>query len=231
MKNVLIFVVLLASTLSASAQDVIVKKDGSTILSKVIEIGTTEVKYKKWNNQNGPNYTISKSEVQAINYENGEKETFSEVETPKPQQFNYNDYSSQMAESMAASNRYQKEKLLSSAKAWRGASFWAFLVPFAGGIVAGLILDDTMSDTYAGLFDHGTYWLCCGIGLGVGIAGTAICQSVASNKEKLARTITASHIIQKEFIIGNSHLSAGIDLMNDQYTRDNTLGLGLSLNF
>ena len=48
MKKVLLLMVLLASFLSASAQDVIVKKDGSTILSKVIEIGTTEVKYKKW---------------------------------------------------------------------------------------------------------------------------------------------------------------------------------------
>lgn len=231
MKKFLLLMVLFASTLAASAQDVIVKKDGSTILSKVIEIGTAEVKYKKWNNQNGPNYTIPKSVVQAINYENGEKETFGNEVVTQPQQFNYNDYSSQIAESMNSNNRYQKEKLLSSAKAWHSASFWACFVPLAGGIVAGIILDDTLGDTDAGLFEHGTYWLCCGIGLGVGIAGTAICQSVANNKEKLARTITASHIIQKDFTIGNSRLCAGIDLMNDQYTKDRTLGLGLSFNF
>ena len=231
MKNVLIFVVLLSSTLSASAQDVIVKKDGSTILSKVIEIGTTEVKYKKWNNQNGPNYTISKSEVQAINYENGEKETFSEVEASKPQQFNYNDYSSQMAESMAASNRLQREKLLSSAKSWRRAGGWVWGISFAGGIIAGLCLDDTIGDSDAGLFDCGTYWLCCGAGLVVGIGGMLICNSVANNKEHLANTITASHIIQQDFNIGNSRLSAGIDLMNDRNTSDKALGLGLTLNF
>ncbi len=60
----------------ASAQDVIVKKDGSTILSKIIKVGETEVEYKKFKNQQGPTYTISTSNIQAINYENGDKDTF-----------------------------------------------------------------------------------------------------------------------------------------------------------
>ena len=64
---------------TAFAQDVIVKQDGSTILSKVTEIGTTEVKYKKFSNQNGPTYSILKSDIQAINYENGEKGTFDDA--------------------------------------------------------------------------------------------------------------------------------------------------------
>ena len=232
MRKYLFLIMLLASAITASAQDVIVKKDGSTILSKVIEIGTTEVKYKKWNNLNGPNYTISKSEVQTINYENGEKETFDEeVVTQPQQQFNYTDYQSQMAESMAASNRLQREKLLSSAKSWRRAGGWVWGISFVGGIIVGLCLDDTIGDTDAGMFDHGTYWLCCGAGLVVGTGGMLICYSIANNKDHLANTITASHIIQQDFNIGNSRLSAGIDLMNDRKTRDKALGLGLTLNF
>ena len=70
MKKILLFFLLLAAA-NVSAQDVIVKKDGTTILSKVIEIGTSEVKYKKFSNQSGPTYSISKSELQTINYENG----------------------------------------------------------------------------------------------------------------------------------------------------------------
>lgn len=66
----------LVSSQITLAQDVIVKKDGSTVLSKVMEIGSTEIKYKKWSNQDGPLYTISVSELQSINYENGERETF-----------------------------------------------------------------------------------------------------------------------------------------------------------
>lgn len=61
---------------NAFAQDIIVKKDGTTIVTKVVEIGTSEIKYKKFSNQEGPTYTVLSSDVLAINYENGEKETF-----------------------------------------------------------------------------------------------------------------------------------------------------------
>lgn len=63
----------------ASAQDLIVKKDGSVIQAKVTKIGTSEVEYKKWSNQDGPQYSISVADILAINYQNGEKETFENV--------------------------------------------------------------------------------------------------------------------------------------------------------
>lgn len=59
-----------------SAQDVIVKIDGSTILSKVSEVNSDNIKYKKYSNPNGPTYTIAISEVLSVNYENGDKDTF-----------------------------------------------------------------------------------------------------------------------------------------------------------
>ena len=67
-------------SVAAHAQDVIVKKDGGTIVSKVLEIDDTVVKYKKFSNLEGPTYSIAKVEVNCINYENGEKETFSVTE-------------------------------------------------------------------------------------------------------------------------------------------------------
>ncbi len=63
----------------AMAQDVIVMKDQSTIMSKVLEITSTEIKYKKWDNQDGPLYSVSRSEIMSINYENGEVEFFTET--------------------------------------------------------------------------------------------------------------------------------------------------------
>lgn len=63
----------------ATAQDVIVMKDQSTVMSKVLEITNTEIKYKKWNNQDGPTYSVNRSEVVSINYENGEVDHFSET--------------------------------------------------------------------------------------------------------------------------------------------------------
>lgn len=87
--------ILLCITGMATAQDVIVMKDQSTIMSKVLEITSTEIKYKKWNNQDGPTYFIDRSEVTSINYENGEVENFSETtdnqQNKKLPQLNYPD--------------------------------------------------------------------------------------------------------------------------------------------
>lgn len=74
----LFWVVFLLSSMNiAMAQDVILKNDNSTILSKVIEVSSTEIKYKKWSNQDGPTYSILRSEVSRINYQNGEVDEFS----------------------------------------------------------------------------------------------------------------------------------------------------------
>ena len=79
MKKFLLLIVAIA-TLQAYAQDVIVKTDGSTILSKVLEVNTNDIKYKKHSNPNGPTYTINKSEVLSINYQNGDKDMFNDKE-------------------------------------------------------------------------------------------------------------------------------------------------------
>ena len=81
MKRLLLFVVLFCVSWSVMAQDVIVKKDGSTILSKVMEINDAEIKYKKWSNQDGPVYSIKRVEVSSINYQNGEVEKYADEVT------------------------------------------------------------------------------------------------------------------------------------------------------
>jgi hypothetical protein len=52
-------------------------KSGEVIQAKVIEINTEEVKYKKFDNLTGPLYSILKSELSIIKYENGTREDFS----------------------------------------------------------------------------------------------------------------------------------------------------------
>ena len=52
-------------------------RSGETILVKVIEVGTSEVKYKKLDNLNGPAFSVLKSDLLMIKYENGTKEDFS----------------------------------------------------------------------------------------------------------------------------------------------------------
>ena len=76
MKNQIVLTMLSLAALNVAAQDVVVKKDGSTILAKVLEVNQDNIKYKKFSNQNGPTYTINLSDVMSVNYENGEKEDF-----------------------------------------------------------------------------------------------------------------------------------------------------------
>ena len=68
------------------AQDLIVKKDGSVIQAKVTKVGTSEVEYKKWSNQDGPQYSIEIAAILAINYKNGDKETFDNVSASRNNQ-------------------------------------------------------------------------------------------------------------------------------------------------
>ena len=54
--------------------DVIVKKDNTKIEALIKEIDDTTIKYKRFSNPDGPQYSISKEEVVTILYANGEVE-------------------------------------------------------------------------------------------------------------------------------------------------------------
>lgn len=81
---------LLLAPAYTQAQDIIVKKDGSRIQSKVLEISNDEVLYKEWNNQQGETFAVETDELFRVEFQNGEKEIFSEekkgaaVEQKKP---------------------------------------------------------------------------------------------------------------------------------------------------
>ena len=58
------------------AQDKIYKKDGVLIEAKVFEVGTDEVKYKMFNDQTGPIYSLDKDRIIKVVYQNGRTETY-----------------------------------------------------------------------------------------------------------------------------------------------------------
>ncbi|MDR0385718.1 MAG: hypothetical protein LBH60_06545, partial [Prevotellaceae bacterium] len=62
----------------ASAQDVITKRNGTEIRAKVIEVGMTDIKYKLESNESGPVYSVPKSELFMILYQNGTKEMYNQ---------------------------------------------------------------------------------------------------------------------------------------------------------
>lgn len=79
MKNLLFTLVLIVLNISIYAQDNIILKNGDELKSKVLEVTPTEVKYKNYENQDGPTYTILKSDILMIKYENGLKDVFNDT--------------------------------------------------------------------------------------------------------------------------------------------------------
>lgn len=79
-----IFMIIVACVLGASvyAQDVITMTNGEEVKALVLEITQSEIKYKKFDNPNGPNYTLKKSEIFMIKYANGSKEVYN-IPTPE----------------------------------------------------------------------------------------------------------------------------------------------------
>jgi len=59
---------------SVNAQDLIVLKDGNMIEAKVLEISLTEIRYKRFDNLDGPTVVIPAANVMSIRYENGKTE-------------------------------------------------------------------------------------------------------------------------------------------------------------
>ena len=75
LKTCLLSIALLFS-IGAYAQDKIYKKKGEVIESKVKAIEGNTITYKRSDNPNGPDYTISKNEVTKIVYQNGTSDSF-----------------------------------------------------------------------------------------------------------------------------------------------------------
>lgn len=71
-KILLIGILFVAGLVCAKAQDVIVKANGDRVFAKILEVGDDVVKYKDYNNQNGPDYTIKTSDFEKITLANGD---------------------------------------------------------------------------------------------------------------------------------------------------------------
>jgi hypothetical protein len=72
-----LFITFFITNLSFS-QDIITKRTGEDIKAKIIEVGISEIKYKKFDFQDSPIYSLSKQEVLIIRYQNGSKDIFNQ---------------------------------------------------------------------------------------------------------------------------------------------------------
>jgi hypothetical protein len=74
--NSILVIFLILNVFFCNAQDIIIKKKGKDIKAKVLEITQTIIKYKRFDNLNGPIYIIPKIDVYTIRYKNGRTISF-----------------------------------------------------------------------------------------------------------------------------------------------------------
>jgi hypothetical protein len=84
--------VVLASTQTNTQNDescdVIYFRNNKVVSAKVVEISSTDIKYKRCDNLDGPLIVVDKNSVKSILYKNGDTETFTESYPIKPIQEN-----------------------------------------------------------------------------------------------------------------------------------------------
>lgn len=215
--------------MNVSAQDVIVKKDGSTVVCRVVEVTATEITYKKWSDLNGSNYVMDKSLASAINYQSGKREVFSDTESLyKPN--NQNDGEQAMNDKAllrldaAINNPYKKVKILKTT-GWVGGG-----VLLAAGL---FFLSSSHLSPEDWCVDEDLGDILGFAGTGAAIAWTSsFLMAAHATKKKLDNQLLSSTIYQYDIPISNgTSLSVGADILSDRTLGSNTIGLGLRYNF
>lgn len=170
-KNIItiFYIVIILISHNIYSQDIITKKDGTDIKAKVSEISDSEVKYKKYENLDGPTYSLLKSEILLIRYENGTKDVFTEnfIEQSKPEVDNLNANlvvyrEKQFAGSIISYKLYANDKVI--AKINNGC---LYEFTFPAGSYEFLAKTESRSVIAKKLESGNTYYLKCGIKMGI----------------------------------------------------------------
>ncbi len=82
MKIFIFLTMLLFVSTGIKAQDVITLKNGTDIKAVITEVSDDEIRYKRFDNQDGPVFVIKKSEVFMITYQNGTREVINAGNQP-----------------------------------------------------------------------------------------------------------------------------------------------------
>lgn len=220
MKRFLFSLVAILFTCICFAQDVIIKKDGTTILSTVIKVGQSEVEYKKYNNQTGPTYTISINELSHINYANGTKDTF--TSTYNNQSVVTTETATQFSNDEGLLKLYDAhDRKLKKAKRIKSLGWIVGGTLFAAG---GALIISSVSDDDIVIIGSAV--------AGAGLITWTTCTLVGNHIGKKSKySVQSNPLFQQEYKIGKNSLAFGVDMLNDNTFKNQTLGLGVSYKF
>ena len=90
-KNIGLILTLFVQFNLINAQDIITLKTGDEVKVHITENTAKQVKYKKYDNLNGPTYSYDKSEIFRINYENGKTEVMADKSSSTTKQLSSKD--------------------------------------------------------------------------------------------------------------------------------------------
>lgn len=215
------------SAAASFAQDVIVMKDGSTVLAKVLKITKTEVTYKKYNNLQGPEYTMSISDIVSINYENGTKEDFNPVVSQTEVQSSTDIFTTDVKTSDLELLKTYNQSIYSDypAKIKKRK-----LIGWIGG---GVLVAAGAALIYFGETCDNDGLTCAGFPfIGAGVVWWAGWNIAAYKLKKELNSYTQVSLFEQDVFTGkNSKLVAGVDALRVGKMNHSTYGVGLNLKY
>lgn len=235
MNKVLSLFACLLIAMAVHAQDVIVRSDGSTILAKVQKVTKNEVEYKKHSNQEGPTYTIPVTEIISINYENGEKDTFSSSTDSQlcgegSQNIKTGETASQFSNDRDLLRMYDLQNL----QAYRLRVKKAKIFTAASGVLLlGGVVCDIIACGQPGFFSYGPGQV--GVALtavgAIGLTASGICWYKYAKKVRELERMNINYISLYGIDFGESNLQLNAALMNSCDFQSYGVGLGVIYNF
>jgi hypothetical protein len=170
MNRIVVGILLSLMTLTSYAQDLITTKKGEDIKAKILEVSSTEVKYKRYSNLEGPTFTISTRDILMVRYQNGEKEIFAESNSNK----------SRGSKSVHAGMRYNEYKDLYNTNYYiheAGDAYSPFWSGLASFVIPGL------GQGICGEWGRGLCIMATNVGLSVLFYGSLAAWNAAYNQE------------------------------------------------
>lgn len=243
MKKFFLLMLFLCS-MSVWAQDVIVKKDGSTVACRILEVTKTEVIYKKWSDQQGSNYIVNQKDLTAIHHENGTKTTFDAApavpaETAPSANAQPLTDADLLKMAGAQDGTLQFEMMRKAKRLKKAGWITGGIMLAAGAVLVGVGVANSESGGYYYSYYSGAEvdWALIAPGMiaaAGGIITTTSCLVRAKNlKKKASRLfVSSAPLYQQDFKLKNgTTLSPSLDILKDNTQRNTTFGVGLTYNF
>lgn len=222
MKKIILTFIICSLSAAIYAQDIIVYANGNTITAKILEISDTQIKYKNYNNLNGPTYVIDKAGVLGINYANGANERFANETPTTPVQTTpsmiVQDTNVAANDNMLLKQFFNYDKKVKKLK----ITGWTC-------ILSGILIGAGIASV-----DDDTEYIAIGGGCAlVGIISGSVCLARAHKYTKQSQYFTESTpVLQTPINIGNEKkVMASFDVIKDNVTKKTLPGVGLSYNF